>query len=415
LKAKLFSEIVKLNKSDADIDKFNPYHDSLGRFTTSGGGASFSGTLLHGSPHKGIKEFDMSRAGHNTSSGEKLLFFTDSKQMADDFSYERKEGSSKFFQQRGKKGRVYEVDVEMKNPLDLRKLSDKDVSNILKLDPDGILTKETVQQYAKSNHQLLKAGLNLTADSLKELGYDGLIANTGKAGHNSMEYAVVDSKQAKIRKSDDMSLTFSEVLKFNQNHDKLGRFASGNCGAAASGGISPEFRATLYQAESDSIWESNEVSTVYDSKGNKLFHKQGTEHNVEFSDDEITKLKGATLTHNHPNNSFFSEEDLSVATEYELKEIRACTEQAIYSFKPAGMTNNLMFNNRYKKFNESLTQELKDEFLKKIDNHEMTSDDAQKEYIKELANRRSQFFKEQQKFFKYEYEEIKWDSFEDLW
>lgn len=209
--------------------------------------------------------------------------------------------------------------------------------------------------------------------------------------------------------------SFSEITKFNENHDERGRFAPKNGGSSSSGGISHEFRAALYQSESDSIWESNEVSTVYDSKGNQLFQKTGDEHHVEFSDDEITNLKGATLTHNHPNNSFFSEEDLSVATEYELKEIRACTEQAIYSFKPAEMTNSLMFNNRYKKFNESLTQELKDEFLKKIDNHEMTSDDAQKEYIKELANRRSQFFKEQQKFFKYEYEEIKWDSFEDLW
>lgn len=55
-----FFDIAKLNKSDADIDKFNPYHDRLGRFATGGGGASFSGTLLHGSPHKGIKEFDIS-------------------------------------------------------------------------------------------------------------------------------------------------------------------------------------------------------------------------------------------------------------------------------------------------------------------------------------------------------------------
>lgn len=250
--------------SFSKILKFNPYHDSLGRFSSGGSAASFTykpgastahskaierekekagsekgfkGTLYHGSPNKDIKEFDMSRAGQNTSSGEKLLFFTDSKQMADDFSYERLEGSSKFFQQRGKKGRVYEVDVEMKNPLDLRKLSDKDIDNILKLDSDGILTKETVKQYANSNHQLLKVGLNLTSDSLKELGYDGLIANTGKAGHNSLEYAVVDSKQAKIKKSfevTNMAKSFSDILKFNQNHDNLGRFSSGSGGAAAN-------------------------------------------------------------------------------------------------------------------------------------------------------------------------------------
>lgn len=237
----------------SDIFKFNPYHDSLGRFASGGNATSFTykpgastahtkaierekakhtdtetkgfkGTLYHGSPNKDIKEFDMSRAGQNTSSGEKLLFFTDSKQMADDFSYERLDGSSKYMQRRGEKGRVYEVDVEMKNPLDFRKLSDKDIDNILKLDSEGLLTKQEIKRYAESNHQLLKAGLTLTADSLKGLGYDGLIANTGKAGHNSLEYAVVDSKQATIRKSN----TFSDVLKFNPYHDRLGRFTFAN-------------------------------------------------------------------------------------------------------------------------------------------------------------------------------------------
>ena len=143
----------------------------------------------------------MKLAGKNTSSGEKLLFFTDSKQMADDFSYERLEGSSKYFQQRGKKGRVYEVDVNMKKPLDFRNMSDQDIDNILKLDEEGTLTRDSIKSMAQKNHQLLKVGLNLTSDSLKSLGYDGLIANTGKAGHNSYEYAVVDSSQAKIRKA----------------------------------------------------------------------------------------------------------------------------------------------------------------------------------------------------------------------
>lgn len=215
-------------KTFGEILKFNPYHDSQGRFASAGSAASFTykpgastehskaierekekagagkgfkGTLYHGSPATDIKEFDMNRAGQNTSSGEKLLFFTDSRQLADDFSYERLEGSSKFLQRRGKKGRVYEVEVEMKNPLDFRDLSDSDVENILRLDAEGLLTKDLVRAYS-SNHQLLKATLTLTADKLKELGYDGFIANTGKAGHNSLEYAVVDSKQAKIKKSE---------------------------------------------------------------------------------------------------------------------------------------------------------------------------------------------------------------------
>ena len=233
----------------SDIFKFNPYHDSLGRFASGGNATSFTykpgastahtkaierekakhtdtetkgfkGTLYHGSPNKDIKEFDMSRAGQNTSSGEKLLFFTDSKQMADDFSYERLDGSSKYMQRRGEKGRVYEVDVEMKNPLDFRKLSDKDIDNILKLDSEGLLTKQEIKRYAESNHQLLKAGLTLTADSLKGLGYDGLIANTGKAGHNSLEYAVVDSKQTKIRKG----FNIEEVTTMNDTYEYPNEF-----------------------------------------------------------------------------------------------------------------------------------------------------------------------------------------------
>ncbi len=248
------------HKTFEEILKFNPYHDARGRFASANSATSFTyapgkskahdkaiagekerqntagkgfkGTLYHGSPDENIEEFDIDRAGANTQSGEKLIFFTDSKQMAEDFSYERLESDSKFFQQRGKKGRVYEVDVEMKNPLDFRNLSDKDIDNIIKLDAEGLLTKELVQALS-SNHQLLKASLNLSADSLKSLGYDGLIASTGRGGHNSLEYAVVDSKQAKIKKSA-VAKTFGEVLKFNPYHDSKGRFAPAN-GAASSG------------------------------------------------------------------------------------------------------------------------------------------------------------------------------------
>lgn len=256
---------------DQIIEKLNPYHGKDGRFSTADAAASFTykpgastahdkaierekernakgfkGRLFHGSPATDIEEFDMARAGQNTSSGEKLLFFTDSKQMADDFSYERLEGSTTFMQRRGKKGRVYEVDVEMENPLDLRNLSEKDVDNLLKLDPDGILTPKIAAELSAKNNQQLKTYLDLTAENLKGLGYDGLIANTGKAGHNSIEYAVVDSKQAKIVKG----LTFDEVVeKFNPYHGKDGRFASKD-GGGVVGGSSAE----LKPIKPDSRW-----------------------------------------------------------------------------------------------------------------------------------------------------------------
>lgn len=380
----------------ADILKFNPYHDSRGRFASASGAASFTyapgkstahdaaiqrgkeagqegtakgfkGTLYHGSPETDIEEFDMARAGQNTSSGEKLLFFTDSKQMAEDFSYERLEGSSKYFQRRGKKGRVYEVDVEMKNPLDFRNLSDKDIDNILKIDVDGILTKDMVNMYAQKNHQLLKSGLELTAESLKSLGYDGLIANTGKAGHNSLEYAVVDSKQAKIKKGAAMiAKTFDEILKFNPYHDSRGRFASANGYAsftirtkdpskqhladaaaarerernAAGGAAAPAEEKETPRMQSihnveDRIRNQNyESAAIIDKDGNELLFKDGARSSVGFTPAECRMMQDNTLTHNHPRSSMFSDEDIKCFTVNDMQEIRATTREGVtYSIK----------------------------------------------------------------------------------
>ena len=304
----LFDEIVK-------IEKMNPYHGRDGRFTTAqaatsftykpgastahdraierekernGETRSFKGTLYHGSPATDIEEFDMNRAGQNTSSGEKLLFFTDSKQMAEDFSYERLEGSSKFFQRRGEKGRVYEVDVEMKNALDLRNLSEKDIGNLMKLDVEGILTKEIAVELSGKNNQLLKTYLNLTAASLSELGYDGLIANTGKAGHNSVEYAVVDGKQAKIRKG--LSKNFDEILKYNDKHDpKTGQFASKNGGGAAGGNPFPKSKvqAAVYHGTTEDF---DDFDTSKSREGNGTIFFSANEDYCE----EMISVRGDT-------------------------------------------------------------------------------------------------------------------------
>lgn len=304
----LFDEIVK-------IEKMNPYHGRDGRFTTAqaatsftykpgastahdraierekernGETRSFKGTLYHGSPATDIEEFDMNRAGQNTSSGEKLLFFTDSKQMAEDFSYERLEGSSKFFQRRGEKGRVYEVDVEMKNALDLRNLSEKDIGNLMKLDVEGILTKEIAVELSGKNNQLLKTYLNLTAASLSELGYDGLIANTGKAGHNSVEYAVVDGKQAKIRKG--LSKNFDEILKYNDKHDpKTGQFASKNGGGAAGGNPFPnsKVQAAVYHGTTEDF---DDFDTSKSREGNGTIFFSANEDYCE----EMISVRGDT-------------------------------------------------------------------------------------------------------------------------
>lgn len=149
--------------------------------------------LFHGSPNSNISEFDLNLAGRNTSSGEKFLFFTDSRQMADDFSYERLETSSMFFNRKGQKGRVYEVEVTMKHPLDMTNPTAKDTENLIKMS-NGELDKDMVERFSKGNNQLIKAYIDL--DKIASYGYDGFIAKMDRTG--AKEYAVLSPKQAKI-------------------------------------------------------------------------------------------------------------------------------------------------------------------------------------------------------------------------
>lgn len=151
--------------------------------------------LFHGSPKTDIEEFDIEKAGTNTTTGEKFLFFTDSKEMADEFSYERLPTDSAFWDKRGQKGKVYEVDVTMQKPLDLTSLSNKDIDNIIKLS-GGELDADTIKRFSSGNNQLLKSYIDL--DSIPKFGYDGFIAKMNKKGDK--EYAVLSNKQTKIKK-----------------------------------------------------------------------------------------------------------------------------------------------------------------------------------------------------------------------
>ena len=150
--------------------------------------------LYHGSPNANIDSFDIAKAGTNTSTGEKLIFFTDSKEFADDFSYERIDTGSLLFNQKGKKGRVYEVDVEIKNPLNLTRLTKRDKQNLIKMS-DGELTKSQIERFSSGNNQLLKSYLDL--NRLQSFGYDAIIAKVNRKG--DLEYGVVNNKQVKMR------------------------------------------------------------------------------------------------------------------------------------------------------------------------------------------------------------------------
>lgn len=57
--------------------------------------------------------------------------------------------------------------------------------------------------------------------------------------------------------------------------------------------------------------------------GSVLLQRQGEPDSVGFPVNEFDKLKGSTFTHNHPGNSTFSRQDVSLASEIGLTELRA--------------------------------------------------------------------------------------------
>lgn len=195
--------------SDADIAVNNP------RYLTDENGNPR--TFYHGSPNKNITEFDVNQAGKNTSSGEHALYFTDSPQVADDFSYERLPGDSMFIENKGAKGRVYPVNLEMNNPLDLDNLTDAQIRELWEYaSPLGQLDGQ--EKFVRNltdwrdnahNAQLTKGYLDL--DKLRDSQYDGFMARMYPNQDNqAREYAVFDNSKVKMLEdvlaNDDMAV-----------------------------------------------------------------------------------------------------------------------------------------------------------------------------------------------------------------
>ena len=79
-----------------------------------------------------------------------------------------------------------------------------------------------------------------------------------------------------------------------------------------------------------------ETGAVFDENGNIIIEFSGQEHEIFVSDEDMKKLEGKIFTHNHPNGSPISKDDIIAGfINGKLKELRATTPQGItYSLKP---------------------------------------------------------------------------------
>jgi hypothetical protein len=166
-------------------------------------------TFYHGSPNANITEFDINQAGKNTMTGEHALFFTDDLGTADNFAHEQIPTESMFFVKKGKRGKVYPVNLEMNNPLDLDNLTDAQIEELWPYasqmgswqGKDHFVKQLTDWRDKYHNAQQTKGYLDL--DKLRDSQYDGIVARMYPNQDNqAREYAVFDN--SKIKMLDDL-------------------------------------------------------------------------------------------------------------------------------------------------------------------------------------------------------------------
>lgn len=161
-------------------------------------------TFYHGSPNKYISNFDEKYAGSNVATDFQGIFFTDNKDVADDFSYQRLGTNTMFLNKKGEQGKVYEAELDMKNPLDLNNLTDEMKQDIKdKYLKDLGFGKEKswewFNDYLEANNiQGMKMYIDFEKLA-KDGKYDSYIADLGGKYKGSNEYVIFKGNQAKLK------------------------------------------------------------------------------------------------------------------------------------------------------------------------------------------------------------------------
>ena len=230
--------------------------------------------------------------------------------------------------------------------------------------------------------------------------------------------------------------TFDDILKFNPYHDRLGRFSS--AGGAASftyalgkskahdfaiarekertasiGGSPEENRKQAIKQIEDKIRKQDfESAACIDSNGKTLFFKNGEERQVEFDSNETAQMKGATLTHNHPDSSHFSNPDIHTFVVTEMQEIRvACRNGNNFSLRRTGEKDyqqeykfiDAFYKQKAKSKNAELKIDRENDVVGKIRRGEMSAKDANDSINKRISKRMDKYLNKYAKNYGFEY------------
>lgn len=110
---------------------------------------------------------------------------------------------------------------------------------------------------------------------------------------------------------------------------------SGSNRGGGGSNSSAKVSKALASAEASIRHNKYETGVVVDSNGNEILRKGGGSRNVGFTDNELSLMKNAIFTHNHPYGltDSFSSSDIRSAIKANVAELRAVTPSYTFSLK----------------------------------------------------------------------------------
>lgn len=184
--------------------------------------------------------------------------------------------------------------------------------------------KEEYSVYSKAH------GLSVHSDRTQVYGYDRSKSmktvwaekKANKPLDNSGGSAIIREKKTSAGKHLEKTKA-PAVPPFADSHNKIGSqlFSDNNY-------------KTMLQHESIISGNKYETAVIYNADGSIRFKKKGVFDNVKFTPKEIKNMNGCIATHNHPNMTPHSPEDIMMLRTANLAEIRACNVKGAYIITP---------------------------------------------------------------------------------
>jgi len=173
-----------------------------------------------------------------------------------------------------------------------------------------------------------------------ELGMDDNFDIRGKilfAGHHmlppahprcacAVEYIEVEPPMAAA----DVSADGNDMDTSEEAYDRFGIFTNNN---PSEEGYYDYRGKDMQQVEREISERNYETAVCFGKNGKAKFAQVGNEDSVRFTTVELLKMKGADVTHNHPNGTPPSPEDLYLMKDYKANSFRTTGKDGTYVLK----------------------------------------------------------------------------------